>query len=402
MALTIRTLAADELAAYQRVLNSAFLADSVEDQLERWRDLFEPDRYHAVFDGDELIGGGGVQTRDITVPGAGPQPLAAVTAVAVKPGHRRRGVLTRVMRAQLHTLHDEGREAVAALWASEAAIYPRFGYGLASEFARLSVPGDAAFRPGVSIDGERVREVSRDEAMPFMKTVYDELRPGRTGWLSRTDAAWDAYFADTEQDRDGLTAYRYAVHPQGYAVYRVKQDWQERGPRNELHVREIAARTDEAYAALYRYLLDLDLVGELKFYTASDDPVLHLLDDVRLALRSRSDALWVRLVDVDRALAGRRYNSDVDAVLEVSDEFCPWNAGRWRLTVKDGTATVQRVDDDPDVVLDVQALGAAYLGGTRLTTLARAQRVSEVTDGALNALSHAFLGDREPHCTEVF
>ncbi|MGW4110053.1 GNAT family N-acetyltransferase [Actinosynnema sp. NPDC004786] len=402
MALTIRTLAADELAAYQRVLNSAFLADSVEDQLERWRDLFEPDRYHAVFDGDELIGGGGVQTRDITVPGAGPQPLAAVTAVAVKPGHRRRGVLTRVMRAQLHTLHDEGREAVAALWASEAAIYPRFGYGLASEFARLSVPGDAAFRPGVSIDGERVREVSRDEAMPFMKTVYDELRPGRTGWLSRTDAAWDAYFADTERDRDGLTAYRYAVHPQGYAVYRVKQDWQERGPRNELHVREIAARTDEAYAALYRYLLDLDLVGELKFYTASDDPVLHLLDDVRLALRSRSDALWVRLVDVDRALAGRRYNSDVDAVLEVSDEFCPWNAGRWRLTVKDGTATVQRVDDDPDVVLDVQALGAAYLGGTRLTTLARAQRVSEVTDGALNALSHAFLGDREPHCTEVF
>lgn len=402
MALTIRNLAADELAAYQRVLNSAFLADSVEDQLERWRDLFEPHRYHAVFDGDELIGGGGVQTRDITVPGAGPQPLAAVTAVAVKPGHRRRGVLTRVMRAQLHGLHEERKEAVAALWASEAAIYPRFGYGLAAEFARLSVPGDAKFRAGVSIGGERVREVSRDEAMPFMKTVYDELRPSRTGWLSRTDAAWDAYYADTERDRDGLTAYRYALHPQGYAVYRVKQDWQERGPRNELHVREIVARTDEAYAALYRYLLDLDLVGELKFFTTSDDPVLHLLDDVRLALRSRSDSLWVRLVDVDRALTQRRYNSDVDAVLEVSDEFCQWNEGRWRFTVKDGTATVQRVDDDPDVVLDVQALGAAYLGGTRLTTLARAQRVSEVTKGALNALSHAFLGDRDPHCPEVF
>lgn len=402
MALTIRNLAADELAAYQRVLNSAFLADSVEDQLERWRDLFEPHRYHAVFDGDELIGGGGVQTRDITVPGAGPQPLAAVTAVAVKPGHRRRGVLTRVMRAQLHGLHEERKEAVAALWASEAAIYPRFGYGLAAEFARLSVPGDAKFRAGVSIGGERVREVSREEAMPFMKTVYDELRPSRTGWLSRTDAAWDAYYADTERDRDGLTAYRYALHPQGYAVYRVKQDWQERGPRNELHVREIVARTDEAYAALYRYLLDLDLVGELKFFTTSDDPVLHLLDDVRLALRSRSDSLWVRLVDVDRALTQRRYNSDVDAVLEVSDEFCQWNEGRWRFTVKDGTATVQRVDDDPDVVLDVQALGAAYLGGTRLTTLARAQRVSEVTKGALNALSHAFLGDRDPHCPEVF
>ncbi|TQM80621.1 putative acetyltransferase [Saccharothrix saharensis] len=402
MALTLRTLTADDLAEFQRVVNASFLSDSVEDQLERWRGLFEPERHHAVFDGDELIGGGGIQTREITLPGAGPQPVAAVTSVGVKPGHRRRGVLTRVMRAQLHGLHEEGREAIAALWASEAAIYPRFGYGLAAEFARLEVPRGAEFHPGVSVDGERLREVSRDEAMPAMKAVYDDVRPGRTGWLSRLDAAWEHQFADTERDRDGLSAYHYVLHPQGYAVYRIKHDWRERGPRNELHVREIAARTDEAYAALYRYLLDVDLVGEVKSYTASDDPVVHLLDDVRLALRGRSDALWVRVVDVDRALTQRRYNSDVDAVLEVSDGFCPWNAGRWRFTVKDGTATVHRVDDAPDLVLDVQALGAAYLGGTRLAMLARAQRVSEVTEGALNAVSHALLGDREPHCPEVF
>ncbi|MFJ6674448.1 GNAT family N-acetyltransferase [Actinosynnema sp. NPDC091369] len=402
MALTLRTLTADDLAEFQRLVNSSFLADSVEDQLERWRGLFEPERHHAVFDGDELIGGGGIQSREITLPGAGPQPVAAVTSVGVKPGHRRRGVLTRVMRAQLHGLHEEGREAIAALWASEAAIYPRFGYGLAAEFARLEVPRGAKFHPGVTVDGERVREVSRDEAMPVMKAVYEDLRPGRTGWLSRLDASWEHQFADTERDRDGLSAYHYVLHPQGYAVYRIKHDWRERGPRNELHVREIAARTDEAYAALYRYLLDVDLVGELKTYTASDDPVVHLLDDVRLALRGRSDALWVRVVDVDRALTQRRYASDVDAVLEVSDEFCPWNAGRWRFTVKDGAATVRRVDDAPDLVLDVQALGAAYLGGTRLAMLARAQRVSEVTEGALNAVSHALLGDREPHCPEVF
>ncbi|MFD0202283.1 MULTISPECIES: GNAT family N-acetyltransferase [Saccharothrix] len=379
MALTLRTLTAADLPEFQRVFNSSFL-----------------------FDGDELIGGGGIQSREITLPGAGPRPVAAVTAVGVKPGHRRRGVLTRVMRAQLHGLHDEGREAIAALWASEAAIYPRFGYGLAAEFTRLEVPRGAKFRPGVSIGDDRVREVSRDEAMPVMKAVYEDLRPGRTGWLSRTDAVWEHQFADTERDRDGLTAYRYVLHPQGYAAYRIKHDWQERGPRNQLHVREIAARTDEAYAALYRYLLDVDMVGELKSFTASDDPVTHLLDDSRLALRGRADSLWVRIVDVDRALTQRRYGSDVDVVLDVADEFCPWNAARWRFTVKDGTATVQRVDDDPDVVLDVQALGAAYLGGTRLTSLARAQRVREVTTGALNALSHALLGDRDPHCPEVF
>ncbi|MFI9006569.1 GNAT family N-acetyltransferase [Actinosynnema sp. NPDC053489] len=402
MTLTLRTLTADELAPFQRVVNSAFLLDSAEDRLERWRGLFEPERHRGVFDGDELIGGGGIQTRDITLPGAGPHPVAAVTGVAVLPGHRRRGVLTRVMRAQLHGLHEEGREAIAALWASEAAIYPRFGYGLAAEFTRLEIPRGARFHPGASVGEDRVREVPREEAMPFARAVYEDVRPGRTGWLSRTDAAWDHQFADAEHDRDGLTAYRFALHPEGYAVYRVKPDWQERGPRNELHLREIAARTDEAYAALYRYLLDLDMVGELKSYTAADDPVVHLLEDSRLALRGRSDSLWVRVVDVDRALAQRRYGSDVDVVLEVADGFCPWNAGRWRFAVKDGVATVQRVDDAPDVVLDVQALGAAYLGGTKLTTLARAQRVSEVTEGALKALSHAFSGDREPHCPEVF
>lgn len=409
MALTLRTLTGDDLAACQRVLDSAFFFDGTEDDLYRWRDLFEPERHHGVFDGDELIGVSGIQSRDMTLPGVGPKPVAAVTSVAVKPGHRRRGVLTRLMNAQLHGMHedggqagDKGGEAVAALWASEAAIYGRFGYGFAAEFTRLAVPRGAAFHDGVSVGGERVREVPRDDAMPVMKALYDEVGPGRTGWLSRSDAHWNYQFADEERDRDGLSAYRYVVHPDGYAVYRIKGNWAERGPRNELHVRELTARTDEAYAALYRYLLDADMVGELQFFTASDDPIVHLLLDGRSALRGRADSLWVRLVDVDRALTQRRYASDVDAVLEVSDGFCPWNDGRWRLTVKAGEATVRRVDDDPDVVLDVQALGAVYLGGTRLTSMARAQRVHEVTPGAVNALSLAFLGDREPHCPEVF
>ncbi|MEJ2853609.1 MULTISPECIES: GNAT family N-acetyltransferase [unclassified Saccharothrix] len=401
MAPTLRTLRYDELATYQHLFNQAFLFDSTESRLERWRDVFEHDRHHGVFEDGELLAGAGVQTRDITVPGGGPQPVAAVTGVAVKPGHRRRGLLTSLMTAQLTSLHDGG-EAIAALWASEAGIYDRFGYGPAAEFNRLSVPARAAFRPGVTTGDTRIREAPAAEAIPLIKALYDRVRPSRTGWLSRVDAMWDHHLADEEHDRGGLTAYRYVLHPHGYAVYRVKNDWQEQGPRNELHIREIAAETDEAYAALYRYLLDLDMVGELKFFTASDDPVLHLLADQRLALRSRADSLWVRVVDVDRALPLRRYLSDVDTVLDVRDSFCPWNAGRWRLTVKDGEASVRRVDDDPDVELDVQALGAAFMGGTRLATLARAQRVRELTPGALNALSHAFLGDREPHCPEVF
>ncbi|WP_433269630.1 GNAT family N-acetyltransferase [Actinosynnema sp. CS-041913] len=402
MALTTRTLEADELRSFQRMFDSAFLLDTNEEQLERWNGLFEPERLHVVFDGEEMIGGGAIQSRHLTLPSSGPQPVAAVTAVNVKPGHRRRGVLTRVMAAQLHGMHEGPQEALAALWSSEAGIYGRFGYGMASEFTRLSVPRGAAFRPEVETGDARVREVPVDEAMPVLKDLYDRVRPGRTGWLSRTGPQWQHQFADEEQDRGGLTAYRYVLHPRGYAVYRVKSDWQERGPRNELHVRELVAETDEAFAALYRYLLDLDMIGEVKFFTASDDPIVHLLADPRLALRTRSDSLWVRIVDVDRALPLRRYLSDVDTVLDVRDTFCAWNNGRWRLTVQDGEASVRRVDDEPDVAMDIQALGAAFLGGTRLAGLARGQQVRELTPGALHRLSHAFLGDREPHCPEVF
>ncbi|MBW4720815.1 GNAT family N-acetyltransferase [Saccharothrix obliqua] len=402
MAFTVRTLHDDDLIPFQQMVDQAFLHDTDEKDLGRWRALFEPERHHGVFEGDELIGAGGVETRQVTTPGGGPQPLAAVTSVGVKPGHRRRGVLTQLMRTQLHGLHDEGREAIAALWASEAGIYGRFGYGMATEVTRIEIPRGAAFRPGVALGDARVREVPAAEAMPFLKELYERLRPTRTGWLNRDDACWDHFLADEERDRDGRTAYRYALHPRGYAVYRVKHDWQDRGPRNELHVRTLAAETDEAYAALYRYLLDLDHIGELKAETASDDPVVHLLADPRLALRHRTDALWVRLVDVDRALVLRRYPSDVDVVLEVADAFCPWNAGRWRLTVRDGVADVRRVTDAPDVALDVRALGAAFLGGTRLTSLARGQEVRELTSGALFRLSHAFSWVEDPHCPEVF
>lgn len=402
MGLTIRTLTPEDSAPFQRMVDAGFLADASERDVGRWHGLFEAERHHGVFDGDELIGGGGIQSREMTLPGAGPQAVAAVTSVAVKPGHRRRGVLTMVMDAQLRGLHEQGREPVAALWASEAAIYGRYGYGYAADFLRLSVPARAEFQPHVSVGADRVREASRDEAMPVIKELYERVRPHRIGWLSRNEAMWDYHLMDEERDRGGLTAYHYALHPRGYAVYRIKHDWQERGPRHELHVRELVAEDDVAFAALYRYLLDMDLVGELQFFTAPDDPVVHLLTDSRLALRKRTDSLWVRLVDVDRALMLRRYQSDVRVVLEITDERCPWNAGTWRVEVKGGEAVVRRTSDAPDLAMDVRALGAAFLGGTRLTSLARAQAVRERTAGALAALSHALLGDREPHCPEVF
>ncbi|MBE1579275.1 GNAT family N-acetyltransferase [Amycolatopsis roodepoortensis] len=401
--LTLRTLTTDDLPAFAELLASAFLTDPTEGLKHRERLVFEPDRTHGVFDGDDLIGVGELLTRKITVPGAGQTPFAGVTSVAVAPGHRRRGVLTRVMRAQLHGLHEDGGEPIAALWASEAVIYPRFGYGLAAQFHRTKVRAKSAFRPGVELEAERVREVARKQAIPLIKAIYEKEAPQRVGALDRPESAWEFVLDDPEYRRHGATALKFAVLPDGYVIYRLKNDWNEEGPRGILTVQELVATTPEAYATLYRFLLDYDLVFTVEGFAALDEPLVHLLANPRAMNRSAGDSLWLRLVDVDRGLVTRRYGAPVDLVLGVRDAFCPWNTGNWRLvTDAGGNAEVTRVEDAPDLELGVDDLGAIFLGGTRPSTLAAAGRIRERTAGAVARATAAFASDREPSCVESF
>jgi predicted acetyltransferase len=248
-----------------------------------------------------------------------------------------------------------------------------------------------------------VRELPREQAIPLVREIYDKVSPARVGHLERADRNWEFRLFDAQYRRQGQGAFRFAVHPEGYAIYRAKPDWQDRGPRGTLSVYEQFATNPQAYAAIGRYLLDMDMVGEVNLNLAVDDPIPHMLADPRSALRTTFDSLWVRLVDVDRALQVRRYSGPLELTLEVADEFCPWNAGRWRLSVaEDGTARVERTDAAPDLALHAVDLGAAFLGGTRLTALAAAGRVRELTSGALGRATVAFLHDHEPACLEIF
>ncbi|MEU3648691.1 GNAT family N-acetyltransferase [Lentzea sp. NPDC034063] len=400
-ALSIRTIDESDVSDFQLVMAWAFLSDPMGED-SKWLKVLELDRAHAVFDGDEMIGTAGVLSREITIPGDRQVPAGAVTVVGVKPGHRRRGVASLLMKTQLHGMHESG-EALAMLWASEGAIYRRYGYGeYATSLAMLTMPTRMPFHPGVHVSDARIRQVSREEALPVMREIHERVRGTRVGWLSRVEHTWDVQLADREVDRDGLTGYRYCLHPEGYVVFRVKANKDAGGPADELHVRELVCETEQAYADLYRFLLDMDLAGKISFYTAWDDPILHMVDNPRKVCREAGDALWLRIVDIDRALPLRHYSSDVDTVLEVEDSFCPWNSGRWRFTAKGGEATVTRTEDPADVSLDIASLGSAFLGGVRLSVLKRAHRVVEHTPGHVDALSMAFLGAREPHCPEVF
>ncbi|HEY0637287.1 MAG TPA: GNAT family N-acetyltransferase [Pseudonocardiaceae bacterium] len=402
-AVIAKPLTEDQLLTMARVVSGAFYSDPSPRQQELEIAEYDPARTHGLFDGGTMIGGGTMLARELTVPGTGPVPVAAVTTVGVAPDQRRRGGLTALMRAQLDDLHEGGHEPIAALWASEAGIYGRFGYGLASRRGWFVVPHGTALRRDLDDGGRRVRLVDPVADGAELRAVHDRYARTRIGGLSRPDSTWDLLLHDPEGDRGGASARRYVMVDDGYASFRVRHSWERHGPEHPVHVWELAALSPGAHAALWRFLVGLDQGGEVTYGNAAvDDPLPWMLENPRHASMDLIDALYVRLVDVDRALATRGYAAPLDVVIEIADPLCPWNAGRRRGSAAAAGVVVAATTDPADLACDVTALGAAYLGSTRLTTLAAAGRVTELRRGALTAASRAFAADHEPHCLLVF
>ncbi len=405
----MRPITIEELPGLSRFVDSVFLQDPHDDDAEISAAVYEPERSIVAFDGAEPVASALAYTREMTVPG-GPMPIAGVSWVAVAPTHRRRGLLTRMMGHQLSELHDHEREPVAVLWASEGGIYGRFGYGLAARNTKMAVDRPAArLRPDVDRGDGRVRLLPRDEALPLLTAVYDRVRVGQVGHLDRRGRWWDHRLYDPERWRKGASTLRYAVHediggrPDAYAIYNTKPTWRDSGPCGEVAVREVQASTATGYAAVWGFLIELDLIAVVTSdRAAADEPLNYLVTDPGSVRQALYDALWVRLVDVDRALAARRYAVPIDVVLDVSDDFCPWNAGRYRLTGDADAASCTRTKDAADLALTTTALGAIYLGGTTLATLAAAGLVTEHRPGTVAGTSTAFAALRQPWCPEVF
>jgi predicted acetyltransferase len=364
--------------------------------LENERFSVELDRTIAAFDSASPVAGAAIYTRSMTIPGA-VQPIAAVTWVGVSPTHRRRGILTSMMRKQLTDLHESGGEPIAALNASEATIYDRFGYGIASRAVQFEgEKRSMRFRSDIDVSQGTIRLLSRAEARPLIEKVYETVRIGSVGWLDRPGTFWNARLYDEEHMRDGATALRFAVHEEpdgavtGYAIYRLK------GQENTVQVKELTATTPQAYAAVWRFLIDIDLFLRISYEGPIDEQLPHLLFDARAVRSTVSDRLWVRLVDIDRALAARRYATPLNVVFEVEDTFCPWNAGRYRLQANGTSVTCERTQASADLHLSSTELGAVFLGGTTLASLAAAGRVEELRPGAIARCTVAFRSEREP------
>jgi predicted acetyltransferase len=374
-----------------------------DERLQRWIDQVGLDRMHAAFSDGAIVGGAGAFTFDMTVPG-GDVPTGGVTVVGVYPTHRRRGVLRSLMRAQLDDIHERG-EPIAALWASEETIYGRFGYGLASWCGDVSLAHEytdfaTSFEPVGTM-----RLIEPEEALEALPPVFERLRLQWPGMFSRNPMWWEhREIDDPEERRDGAGPKRWVVHEvdgeiDGYAVYRHKPGWEEGSTIAELRVLEALGATPEADRELWAYLLAIDWKATVKTWLIPLGHPLFLLLATPRRLRFRmGDCLWVRIVDVGAALSARKYLDDGGIVLDVVDDFCPWNEGGWRL--EGGTA--ERTEDGADLRVPTQALGSAYMGGVSFAELARAGRVEELKPGAIGRADALFRWDRHPWCPEIF
>ena len=316
------------------------------------------------------------------------------------------------MRRQLDDVRA-GAEPVAILWASEGAIYQRFGYGLATFDGSFEVTAArTAFTREPESQG-RVRMVTEEESRTLVPAIYESMRVSTSGAISRSDDWWTVgVLADPEYSREGMSekyrvVYEVDGRAEGYAIYRLKPDWDSAGPKAELVVREAVTTTPRALRAIWRYLFDMDLVRTVKATRmAVPNPLQHVLAEPRALRLSVADGIWARLVDLPAALGARRYATSDALVLEVSDAFCPWNAGRWRISTSGprdaAVAVVEATDDAAELALDTTDLAAAYLGGKRLLDLAAADRVTELRAGAVVRADALFSAGREPWCISMF
>jgi predicted acetyltransferase len=403
MTIQLRALAPEQWdTMFDRLERSFGGSSESPESRAQWRRVTEPGRMLAAWDGDELVGTAGAFSFRMTLPGAGVAGVSGVTMVSVQPTHRRRGVLTSMMRRQLDDFRDRG-EPFAVLTASEPAIYGRYGYGIATRQLSGSVDTTrVVLHAPQGVEHVRLRLVSPADALAQCERIYAELVPGRAGMLAR-QPGWETQGTlDAPGERGGAGPLLCVLaevdgEVRGYARYSTTAKWSAAGPDGSVNLRHIAALDPVTYAALWRYLAGIDLTSTIAFRSLPvDDPLLHLVSDVRRCELGFRDSVHLRVLDVGAALSARTYTTPVDVVLEVEDAFRPENSGTWRLSGDAKGATCERTKDAAELVVPVSQLGAAYLGDASLRSMAGAGLVRELRPGALAEASAAFHTETAP------
>ncbi|WP_327255726.1 GNAT family N-acetyltransferase [Streptomyces sp. NBC_01244] len=391
---------------------------------ERHHELLSHCTRIGAYDGDAMVGFMAAHAFRLSVPGAD-LPCPGLTFVSVAPTHRRRGVLTALMGEMLRRAGEAG-SPVAALWASEAAIYGRFGYGSATQGATIEIDSTRPLALRIEPDRRPLRLVAPadpadpeapKDAVAVVGPYHEAARAVRAGRPTRSDRRWtEEWLTEQDEEDEELSPPRIIVLGEpgepiaGYVLYRTKPDssTENTGAARTpglVRVDELEADTPQVAAALWECVASLDLTGRVTAWgRPADDPLLHFAADRdQVRVTAVFPALWLRLVDVAAALTGRSWAAPVELVLELTDVRLPENAGRFLLKAgPDGAAYEPAAGRDPDLTLDVRELAACYLGGTRAVELAAAALVVEHTPGAAAALDAGLRTALLPHTADEF
>lgn len=354
----------------------------------------------SAWDGDRCVGHGGFYYFETVVPGGERVLTGGVTRVGVRQTHTRQGILTAIMRRMLHDAHDQ-QHPLASLRASEAVIYQRFGFGVSGEAIDIEITRPR-LRPDIGTSGSIVA-VGRDEVLDVVPPLYERIAFTRPGVIGRPDWMWGRYL---EEFVDGSKARQVLLHldadgtPDGFVD--VETRWDDDDRYAIADVNDLWGATPDVEAALWRYVVDIDLVRTIK---ASERPVddlvkWFLVDRRDMRVTSVWDEQWVRVVDVDAALQSRSYASDETLTIAVRDTILGHNNGTWRISggkVERSTAPVSA-----DLTIDVVALGAAYMGSTSWLELATTPAVEPAGADVLARADRIFQHRPLPRCGSFF
>ncbi len=408
MTYEIRPILETEIGVFRAEMVATFGGDLTAEERaddERFRQLMPLERTRAAFDGDQLVGTLGDFPLEVTVPGGGFVPMAGTTMIAVRPSHTRRGILTAMMSSHLEAARDEGRP-LAGLWASESSIYGRFGFGPATDRLTIELPASAAALPEDDQAGS-VRQTTVEEALELFPLVHEEVRKTTPGVLSRSPATWKWRLHDPESRREGMSARRLVLYegasgPEGFATYRLKEEWHDSLPKGKVDVAELQAVTPAAHRALWRYLTSIDLFPRVKYWNAPvGDGLRWQVAAARLLRQEIMDALWVRVLDVPAALEARRYSVTGTMTFTIDDPLFPDISGSYRLSGGPDTARCSRIEDVGHIEMDLATLGMLYLGGRSAAVLAGAGRIRGEAD-VIAVADAMFSWHKAPWCPEVF
>ncbi len=408
--LTVRAITEAELPAVMACVLDVFGSDPAADPqvLERMRALVPVPRTFAAFDGAALVATASAYSLALTVCGGAIVPTGGLTIVTVRPTHRRRGLLRRLIAAHLADSRARG-EAMSGLYASDGSIYGRFGYGVAVESDELAVVAgdgliDASAGAGLGLVG-----LGDDEALATLPAIYAAACAQRPGMYARSLDWWRwRRIADRPFARRGRSPRRHVVvrgagGDRGYVVYRQQLAFDDGRPAGSVDVEELVALDADAEAALWRHVTTLDLFPRVSVANAAVDcPLPWLASDYRRVVRRRRvDTLWLRIDDVAAALGARRYADDGAVMFALGDEQGVADAATWRLVVEDGVAACAPTTGAADVTLDRATLGSLYLGGVRAAALAQAGRITG-QPAAIALLDRMFAWPVAPWCAEQF